>query len=76
MGTFYSSVVTKRTSKIGKNANLDNFRTTRHRQASLVNTRPEISAGVDILSEVTDETYTNEHIKTMNDIIKHVTKKS
>lgn len=39
----------------------------------LVNTRPEISLRVSILSQVTEKSYIEEYVKTMNDIIKHVT---
>lgn len=45
----------------------------RHKLAWITHTRPEVLAAVNILSHLTQDTLTQENIKTMNTIIKHVT---
>lgn len=50
-----------------------NFRTTIHKLEWLVNTRPQITAEVSILSQVTNKKYKKEHFKTIDVIIKHAT---
>lgn len=52
----------------------DEFRTTRHKLAWVSHTRPEILAGVNILSQVTNETYQKEDLRIINSLIKHLKK--
>ena len=47
-----------------KDDTYEEFRSTRHKLAWITHTRPEILAGVNILSQVTKDTYAKEHIKT------------
>ena len=42
----------------------EEFRSTRHKLSWIIHTRPEILAGVNILSQVRKDTYAKEHIKT------------
>lgn len=51
---------------------LELFRTTSHRLPWINQTRPEILAGINILSQVKKETYIQEDTKTINDLIKYI----
>ena len=60
--------------QLPKTTTFDEFRTMRHKLAWLTNTKPEILAGVNILSQTTKETFKEDNVKTINTLIKHVTK--
>ena len=57
---------------LNKDDRFEEFRRSRHRLAWITHTRPEILAGVNILSQITQDTFTNEHIKTTNMLTKHL----
>lgn len=50
--------------------NFEEFRTTLHILAWVSHTIPEVVAEINILSEVTKETYLKEDLKTINSLIK------
>lgn len=58
--------------RIEENARLNEFRKTRHRLAWLINTRTEISEGVNIKFHVTEKIYKGEIIKSNNDLINNI----
>lgn len=49
--------------QLPRDRGLDLFRTTRHRLEWITETRPELHAGVNILSQVTEENFREEDIK-------------
>lgn len=55
-----------------KTATFDQFRSTRHKLAWIAGTRPDILAASNIYSQVTQESFTTEHIKNMNKSIKYL----
>ena len=61
-------------SKLEKSSTFETFRTTRHRLAWISHTRPEILAGVNILAQVTKDTFQQEDITITNSLIKHIHK--
>lgn len=71
---YFTESYAKGLTQLENTASVDQFCTTRHKFAWIVNTRPEITGGVNILSQVTEKAYNENHVKSMNDIIKHVTK--
>lgn len=50
----------------------DTFRSRGHMLALLGQSRPDVSASANILSQVTDETFPERHVKALNKVIKHV----
>ena len=60
--------------KLEKTSTFETFRTTRHRLAWISHTRPEILAGVNILAQVTKDTFQQEDITITNSLIKHIHK--
>lgn len=65
----------KAINEISLKATFHDFRTTRHKLACLLHTRPEILAGVNILSQVVNENYEPEDIKLTNKLIQYVRNK-
>lgn len=63
---------TEQIDKLKLDCSFEEFRTTRHRLACITQTRPEILAEVNILSQVTAETFEKKDVKAVNKLIKHV----
>lgn len=58
---------------IWKNVSCDDFRTETHKPQWVVNTRQKIIAGVNILSQIKEHNYKEASIKTIYNIINHIT---
>lgn len=55
-----------------KECNFDLFRANRHLLSCITQRRPEILAGVNVLSQVKKDTFQESDIKVINGLIKHV----
>lgn len=60
--------------KLPEDCDFDILRTTSHRLIRITQTRPEILEGLNILSQINEETYRKEDTKTINCLINHLRK--
>lgn len=58
--------------QLTSNALFNLFRSLRHQLAWLSNCRPDLVAGVNILSQVTESKYNDRHVKGVNKIVKYL----